>query len=1038
MGEPLDFLPIAVRAYTPPSVMPIAATDAKSSSRSTRPRIERLPETVLVFDTETTTDTSQRLLFGSWRLYTTGECVSEGLFFGDDLGLEDRNTLQEYARTHQSETTVPEQLPLLTCRAFLKQVFWPLAYKARGVVVGFNLPFDLARLAVHCGTARSGYYAGGFSLMLATYQKDGETHENRFRPRIAIRSLDSKRALTGFTRPGQADTVDLIPEGSAEGEPDPAYSFPGYFLDLRTLAFALTNESHSLESACDAFEVEHGKITVKQHGTVTPEYIDYNRRDVLATWELAQKLEAEFNQHPISLLPTRAYSPASIGKSYLTAMGIQPVLQRQPDFPNDILGHAMAAYYGGRAECRIRRVPVPVVYLDFLSMYPTVNTLMGLWHLLTSKQIAVEEEATDAVVAFLDHLTLDECFDPKIWTQFVGLVQVLPEGDILPVRATYDDGGTWQIGVNPVTAAEPMWYTIPDVIASTLLTGKRPRVLRAVRFVARGQSRTLHPVALRRAIRVDPRSADFFRSVIEERKRLSKRTDLPPAERERLNAFLKVLANSSSYGIYAEMNREEQSAGEKTTVEVYGVWERPFTARVSAPEVPGEFCFPPIAACIAGAARLMLALLERCVMDKGGSYAMCDTDSMAIVASEQGGLVSCPGGAERLPDGMDGIHALSWAEVEDIRRRFEALNPYNYDAIPGSVLKLEDENLEDDSTRQRQLWCYAISAKRYALFNIGEDGEPIVRKSSEHGLGHLLNPIDPESANPDWMRSLWEGLVREALGRPSTWPQWLVRPAIGRISASSPEMLKPFAELNRNKLYRQQVKPFNFLLTAHVAPFGHPEGIDPQHFHLVAPYESDPRKWEKMAWANLYTGASLRYRITSSSSLYMVPNQVHVKTYEAVLNEYRTHPEAKSLGSDGRVCSQQTRGVLQRRLVTVLTVTHVGKESNRMEEVEAGVVHDPDEVYTEYEDALRDPWQTLVVQVLKQMPLRLIQEQTGLSRSQIKAVRNGHARPRPKSREALLHAAGAYARKMLQPETTVMLRGDFEACAAYLLSCRVW
>ena len=38
-------------------------------------------------------------------------------------------------------------------------------------------------------------------------------------------------------------------------------------------------------------------------------------------------------------------------------------------FPKAVLGYAMTAYYGGRAECRVRRTPVPVVYLDFLSMY---------------------------------------------------------------------------------------------------------------------------------------------------------------------------------------------------------------------------------------------------------------------------------------------------------------------------------------------------------------------------------------------------------------------------------------------------------------------------------------------------------------------------------------------------------------------------------------------------------------------------------------------------------------------------------------------
>jgi hypothetical protein len=59
--------------------------------------------------------------------------------------------------------------------------------------------------------------------------------------------------------------------------------------------------------------------------------------------------------------------------------GIVPPLERQPDFPPAVLGYAMAAYYGGRAECRVRRTPMPVVYVDYVSMYATVNALMGLW-----------------------------------------------------------------------------------------------------------------------------------------------------------------------------------------------------------------------------------------------------------------------------------------------------------------------------------------------------------------------------------------------------------------------------------------------------------------------------------------------------------------------------------------------------------------------------------------------------------------------------------------------------------------------------------
>jgi hypothetical protein len=43
----------------------------------------------------------------------------------------------------------------------------------------------------------------------------------------------------------------------------------------------------TLEKACDDFGVEHGKERPARHGIVTDKYIRYNRRDVLATSELA-------------------------------------------------------------------------------------------------------------------------------------------------------------------------------------------------------------------------------------------------------------------------------------------------------------------------------------------------------------------------------------------------------------------------------------------------------------------------------------------------------------------------------------------------------------------------------------------------------------------------------------------------------------------------------------------------------------------------------------------------------------------------------
>ena len=45
--------------------------------------------------------------------------------------------------------------------------------------------------------------------------------------------------------------------------------------------------------------------------------------------------------------------------------------------------------------------------------------------------------------------------------------------------------------------------------------------------------------------------------MIEERKRLASNTSLSDEERRRLDKALKVLANATSYGIFAQMDRKE-------------------------------------------------------------------------------------------------------------------------------------------------------------------------------------------------------------------------------------------------------------------------------------------------------------------------------------------------------------------------------------------------------------------------------------------------------------------------------------------------
>jgi hypothetical protein len=800
------------------------------------------------------------------------------------------------------------------------------------------------------------------------------------------------------------------------GEPETGYIFRGHFLDLRTLAFALTDKGYTLAAACEAFEVEHGKQRVDGHGIVTREYIDYNRRDTLATVELAVKLLAEYDKHPINLQPTKAYSPASIGKAYLEEMGIRPILERQPDFPKKYLGYAQSAFFGGRTSAHIRKTPVPVVYTDFLSMYPTVNSHMGLWQFVTAKEITIVEHCQDEIAEFLNKVSANYLFTQDAWKHLSAFVQIIPDGNILPSRSKYSEASNdWQVAVNHIYSetenSNALWYALPDVVASGIFTGRIPKIVDAFRLKANGSMKELRPISLRGSIAVDPRQEDFFKVVIEERKRLKTRADIPQSDKDRLDKALKVLANATSYGIYAEMNRQESD--ELVDVVCHGIDPQPFTCRVNHPEVPGKYCFPPLASLITSGARLMLALLENCVSELGGTYAMEDTDSMAIVATERGGLISCPGGSEQ-EAGKPAIKALSWKQVEDIAKRFAALNPYDRDAIRGSILKIEDDNFDPKTRKQRQLYCLAISAKRYALFLKDRRGRPeLLRKGpsndtdrwSEHGLGHLLNPTDPESEDRQWVGQAWLRIVQKSLLIPTQTLEFENRPAVGRVTISGPAVIKPLAKINEGKPYSQQIKPFNFLLTCHVKAFGHPKGADPEHFHLIAPYNKDSRQWLKMDWIDQYTGNSSRIATVGDTG---TRQTARVKTYGDVLSEYEYHPESKCADAAGNPCEKQTIGLLQRRHIRVDHVRYIGKESNHLEDVDAGLIHCDKNIYTEYIDQSRDEWQTKILPALKRLPLSRLISESGLSRRALLDIRAGRSRPHANNRERLTTIARDY------------------------------
>jgi hypothetical protein len=137
------------------------------------------------------------------------------------------------------------------------------------------------------------------------------------------------------------------------------------------------------------------------------------RRDVEATAELAFKLLEEYDRFDVSLQETQAYSPASLGKALLgRKIGVAPILERQRKFPKRYLGCTETAFFGGRTSAHIRKVPVPVVYTDFLSMYPTVNALlMDLWRYMIAEEVSVVPGHVSETTEFLRTISPEKLFD---------------------------------------------------------------------------------------------------------------------------------------------------------------------------------------------------------------------------------------------------------------------------------------------------------------------------------------------------------------------------------------------------------------------------------------------------------------------------------------------------------------------------------------------------------------------------------------------------------------------------------------------------
>jgi hypothetical protein len=450
---------------------------------------------------------------------------------------------------------------------------------------------------------------------------------------------------------------------------------------------------------------------------------------------------------------------------------------------------------------------------------------------------------------------------------------------------------------------------------------------------------------------------DFFKVLIEQRK--ANESD------KTLKHALKVIANSTAYGAFVELNEERKSKPVELDVFSGEHYHRQSARDV---EVPGKWYFPPLASWITSGGRLLLAMAEKCVTNAGGTWLFCDTDSIAVVASPKGGTVYPKRPEEECK--MDQreiapIPVLPHSAVLKIARRFRSLNPYSFG---GDLLKVEDVNYEDGNPKTgslRTVHGYAISAKRYALMK----GSKIIEVKG-HGLGYLMSPAS--SDEPDWMETAWQYDLRlDQVLWDGADPPWLDYPAMMKIPVSSP------AVLGRLKGF---CKPYDFVL----APILRRDKLDPEERAekpiLITRFNKHSDEWLDATYYNVRTGKKCHITVGARKR-----GRIPVKSYREILHQYLYHPECKFAGPDGRPCDPWTRGVLQRRHIIASDLKCCGKELKR--KLEQGPVdHETDFKVQVYASGrvTADP-ETL--HALGDFSEREINKATGLSRRIIRRIR---------------------------------------------------
>jgi hypothetical protein len=248
----------------------------------------------------------------------------------------------------------------------------------------------------------------------------------------------------------------------------------------------------------------------------------------------------------------------------------------------------------------------------------------------TASTSAIKEQR-ERSTTILGSVTLNRLLDRTFWERLNFIAKVVPDSQLLPARTVFSEKSGAEdtnIGLNPLFSSSRLWFTGPD-LANAVLYGHAIKIVKAIRLDPIGiQDGLAKRIRIGNRI-INPRKDNPYVAWVEEKE---------VTQGEKRN-FIKCLLCSGVYGLAVELNRKRFSKNNPQRIRIWaGEKELPPITSTEYEE-PGKWCFPWVGSLVTGGGRLLLGILEKEVLVRGGSFLMTDTDSMAVIATEHGGLI---------------------------------------------------------------------------------------------------------------------------------------------------------------------------------------------------------------------------------------------------------------------------------------------------------------------------------------------------------------------------------------------------------------